>query len=112
MLGAEMGSANLAVGLFQGLVRGEYALLPNATVHPVIALGGGMYRIKSTDTRNAVYHTSVLGLFGFGADYPLSPRLTGELRLERQQLIEANSTHANGAVGALTVFEVGVRITR
>jgi hypothetical protein len=112
MLGAEMGSANLAVGLFQGLVRGEYALLPNATVHPVIALGGGMYRIKSTDTRNAVYHTSVLWLFGFGADYPLSPRLTGELRLERQQLIEANSTHANGAVGALTVFEVGVRITR
>lgn len=112
VLGAEMGPSSLAVGLFQGLVRGEFTLLPSATVHPVIALGGGMYRIKSTDPGNMVYHTSLLWLIGVGADYPLSPRLTGELRLERQQLIEANSQHANGSVGALTVFEVGVRIAR
>ena len=112
VLGAEMGSASLAVGLFQGLVRGEFSLLPSATVHPVLSLGGGLYRIKSTDPRNAVYHTSLLWLIGVGADYPLSPRLTGEVRLERQQLIEANSKYANGSVGALTVFEVGVRIAR
>jgi hypothetical protein len=112
VLGAEMGPASLAVGLFQGLVRGEFTLLPSATVHPVLSLGGGLYRIKSTDAGNAVYHTSLLWLIGVGADYPLSPRLTGEVRLERQQLLEANSKYANGAVGALTVFEVGVRITR
>ncbi len=111
MLRAEQGPASLAVGLFQGLVRGEFALLPSSTVHPVLSLGGGVYRIKSTDTQNAVYHTSLLWLIGVGADYPLSPRLTGELRLERQQLIEANSKYANGAVGALTVVEVGVRVT-
>ncbi|MGH9893484.1 MAG: hypothetical protein ACREA0_16140, partial [bacterium] len=81
-------------------------------VRPVLALGGGMYRIKSTDQGNAVYHTSLMWLFGVGADYPLSPRLMGEVRLERQQLIEANSKYANGSVGALTVFEVGVRIAR
>ena len=112
MLRAEMGPASLAVGLFQGLVRGEFSLLPSATVHPVLSLGGGVYRIKSTDTQNAVYHTSLLWLIGVGADYPLSPRLTGEVRLERQQLLEANSKHVNGAVGALTVLEVGVRISR
>jgi hypothetical protein len=71
-----------------------------------------MYRIKSTDAGNAVYHTSLLWLIGVGADYPLSPRLTGEVRLERQQLLEASSKYANGAVGALTVFELGVRIAR
>ena len=112
VLGAEMGPASLAVGLFQGLVRGEFTLLPTATVHPVLSLGGGVYRIKSTDPSNAVYHTSLLWLIGLGADYPLSPWLTGEVRLERQQLLEANSKYANGAVGALTVFEVGVRIGR
>jgi len=78
----------------------------------VLSLGGGVYRIKSTDPGNAVYHTSLLWLIGVGADYPLSPRLTGEVRLERQQLIEANSKYANGTVGALMVFEVGVRIAR
>jgi hypothetical protein len=32
-------------------------------------------------------------------------------RLERQQLLEANSKYVNGAVGASTVLEVGVRVT-
>jgi len=111
VLGANARSAHLSVGLYQGLVRGEYALTRSEGVVPVVALGGGVYRIKSTDPTNMVYHTSWLYLFGAGIDFPVGPRLVGVMRLERQQLIEANSKYQDGAVGALTVLEVGLRVT-
>jgi hypothetical protein len=111
VLRAQDGAASLAVGLLQGLVRGEYALSQHWGVVPVVSLGGGLYRVKSTDRTNEVYHTSIFWLIGAGVDYPLAPRVQGELRLERQQLYEANSSHVNGAVGALTIFEIGARIT-
>jgi Big-like domain-containing protein len=111
VLRAQAGPASLAVGLMQGMVRGEYSLSQRWGVVPVLSLGGGMYRVKSTDPGNMVYHTSIFWLIGAGVDYPLAPRVQGELRLERQQLYEANSPHVNGAVGALTVIEVGARLT-
>jgi len=111
VLRAQDGAASLAVGLMQGLVRGEYALSQRWGVVPVVSLGGGLYRVKSTDRANVLYHTSIFWLIGAGVDYPLAPRLQGEVRLERQQLYEANSSHVNGSVGALTIFEVGARIT-
>jgi hypothetical protein len=110
VLRARAGTASLAVPLFQGLVRGEYELTRNTAAVPVLSLGGGLYRVKSTDPTNRVYHTSLFWLIGAGVDYPLGPRLQGELRLERQQLYEANSSHLNGSVGALTLLEIGVRV--
>jgi hypothetical protein len=114
---ASTAGANLAVPLFQGLVRGEYAFLPHggegggSGVVPVVTLGGGLYRIKSTDAANMVYHTSLFWLIGAGVEWTLGPQLKGVARLERQQLYEANSSHpgADGSVGALTILEVGVR---
>ncbi len=111
MLRADSPVGTVTVGLFQGLVRGEYALLRGGNLVPVVSLGGGMYRIKSTDSQNVVYHTSLFWMIGAGVDYALGFRLTGTARPERQQLLEANSQHVNGAVGALTVLEVGVRVT-
>jgi hypothetical protein len=111
VLGADARSTHLSVGLYQGLVRGEYALTRSDGVVPVVALGTGVYRIKSSDPTTMVYHTSLLYLFGAGIDFPVGPRLYGVMRLERQQLVEANSKYENGAVGALTVLEVGLRVT-
>jgi hypothetical protein len=108
---ARAGAASVAVGLIQGLVRGEFELTRNTTVVPVLTLGGGAYRIKSTDQANVVYHTSLFWLVGAGVDYPLGSRVMGGLRLERQQLYEENSKYAKGSVGALTLLEVGVRVT-
>jgi hypothetical protein len=110
VLRAQAGTASLAVGLMQGLLRGEYDLTHGNGAVPVVALGGGFYRVKSTDPKNMLYHTSVFWLIGAGVDYPLAPRVQGELRLERQQLYEANSKYVNGAVGAITLLEIGVRV--
>ncbi len=111
MLRADSPVGTVTVGLYQGLVRGEYALTQGSNLTPVLSLGGGIYRIKSTDPQNVVYHTSMFWLVGAGIDYALGFKLLGTVRLERQQLYEANSKYVNGAVGALTVFEVGVRVT-
>ena len=111
MLRADSPAGKLAVVLFQGLTRAEYALTQGGNVTPVLSLGGGIYRIKSTDQRNVVYHTSLFWMVGGGIDYALGFRMKGVVRLERQQLYEANSKYANGSVGALTVLEVGVRVT-
>jgi hypothetical protein len=113
MLRADSPAGVVVVGLSQGLVRGEYALTRGGggNLVPVVSLGGGVYRIKSTDARSVVYHTSLFWMVGAGVDYALGFRLTGTARLERQQLLEANSPNANGAVGALTVLEIGVRVT-
>jgi hypothetical protein len=51
-------------------------------------------------------------MFGAGVDYALGYRLVGMARLERQQLVEANSKYVNGSVGGLTVLEVGLRVTQ
>jgi len=111
MLRADPPAGGVTVGLYQGLVRGEYALTRGGHLTPVVSLGGGLYRIKSTDPGTVVYHTSLFWMAGAGIDYALGFRMQGVVRLERQQLYEANSQHANGAVGALTVVEVGVRVT-
>jgi len=111
MLRADSPVGGVTVALYQGLMRGEYALTQGGNVTPVLSLGGGIYRIKSTDRRNVVYHTSLFWMVGGGIDYALGFRMKGVVRLERQQLYEANSKHANGAVGALTVFELGLKVT-
>ena len=111
VLRADAPGGGVTVALYQGLVRGEYAFGTGGNLVPVLSLGGGVYRIKSTDQRNVVYHTSLFWMVGGGIDYTLGPRTNGVIRIVRQQLYEANSKFANGAVGALTVVEVGVRVT-
>ena len=110
VLGARTGATSVSAALVQGLVRGEYDLTHGTGAVPVVSLGGGFYRVKSTDPQNMLYHTSVFWLIGAGVDYPLAPRVQGELRLERQQLYEANSKYVNGSVGAITLLEIGVRV--
>jgi hypothetical protein len=105
-------TGNVTVVLYQGLVRGEYAFATSGNLTPVLSLGGGVYRIKSTDPANVVYHTSLFWMFGAGVDYALGYRLVGMARLERQQLVEANSKYVNGSVGAVTLLEVGLRVTQ
>ena len=105
-------TGNVTVVLYQGLVRGEYAFATSGNLTPVLSLGGGVYRIKSTDPANVVYHTSLFWMSGAGVDYALGYRLVGMARLERQQLVEANSKYVNGSVGAVTLLEVGLRVTQ
>ncbi|HEV8305845.1 MAG TPA: Ig-like domain-containing protein, partial [Gemmatimonadales bacterium] len=112
MLRADAPAGNVTVVLYQGLVRGEYAFPTSGNLTPVLSLGGGVYRIKSTDPANVVYHTSLFYAFGGGVDYALGYKLIGTVRLERQQLVEANSKYVNGSVGAVTLLEVGLRVTQ
>jgi len=100
----------LFVMLWQGSLRAEYALLREARVVPVVALGGGGYRLKSTEPGAAVYHTSVFWTGGAGVDVALSRRLVGEVRVSAQRLVDATSGSASGGVAWLTVFEAGVRV--
>jgi hypothetical protein len=110
-LSADTGTVTRSVALTQGYLRGEYALTRAASVTPVVSLGGGLFRIRSDDPRHIVYHSSVFWLAGLGVDATLGPRVTGELRLETQQLNEMTSSIVNGHVGALTIVEAGIRFS-
>jgi len=111
-LKADSASREVSVALTQEYVRGEYALARAGTIIPVVSLGGGGFRIKSDDPRHLVYHTSFFWLVGMGLDARLSGSAIAELRVETQQLNELSSPYVNGYVGALTVVEAGVRLSR
>ncbi len=110
-LSATTPTRDATVMLYQGSLRAEYALIREGRVVPVVALGGGWYRLKDTDAGTVIYHTSVFWSGGVGADVTLGPAVVGEVRLTAQRLMEATSTHALGPVGWLTVLEVGARFT-
>ena len=110
-LKADSSSREVSVALTQGYVRGEYALVTEGPVIPVVALGGGGFRIKSDDPRHLVYHTSYFWLAGVGFDARLSESAIAEVRLDTQQLNEMSSQYVNGHVGALTVVQAGVRLS-
>src|SRR5207237_9191817 len=90
-IGAAGGSVNagLATGdvsrvLAQGFGRVELSLVPRGGVSPVLALGGGAYRLKSVDGGQTFYHTNTFWSGGGGLDVAVSPSVTLELRIERQ----------------------------
>ncbi len=110
-LKADTGALNVSVELMQSYLKAVYALRPGAAVVPVISFGAGGYRIRSDDPGEVVYHTSLFWMTGVGADFALSPKLIGEIRIETHQLNEVSSPYGSGHVGSLTVVEGGVRLT-
>src|SRR3989441_176326 len=100
-LGAEAGSlsADRAAGgtvsmtLVEAFGRAELAVFADGPVSPVVSLGAGAYHLKSDDNGQAVYHTNAFWAGGGGLDVAVSPRLTVEVRVERQWMRAANQGH-------------------
>lgn len=113
-LGGEVGSLSLdrsttgsvSATLLEGYLRVEWALVPRGPVSPVVSLGGGGYRVKSSDDGQTVYHTNVFWSGGVGFDIELSPTVTAEARFERHWLTDSGVGH----VGTLWPLEAGFRI--
>ena len=113
-LGGEVGSLTLdrsiagsvSATLLEGYARVEWALVPRGPVSPVVSLGGGGYRVKSSDDGQTVYHTNVFWSGGVGVDVELSPTVTAEARFERHWLTDSGVGH----VGTLWPLEAGFRI--
>ncbi|MGH7615230.1 MAG: hypothetical protein ACREMW_14470 [Gemmatimonadales bacterium] len=60
----------------------------------------------------AISRSVVVGEVGVARrDVPINPRLTGEFRLEGQQLYDQTSNLAAGWIGAQAVFQGGIRYT-
>jgi hypothetical protein len=113
-LGGEVGSLTLdrsiagsvSATLLEGYARVEWALVPRGPVSPVVSLGGGGYRVKSSDDGQTVYHTNAFWSGGVGVDVELSPTVTAEARFERQWFRDTGFGH----VGTLWPLEAGFRI--
>jgi hypothetical protein len=113
-LGGEVGSLTLdrstagsvSATLLEGYARVEWAIVPRGPVSPVVSLGGGGYRVKSSDDGQTVYHTNVFWSGGVGVDVELSPTVTAEARFERQWFRDTGFGH----VGTLWPLEAGLRI--
>ena len=55
-------------------------LVPWGVVSPVLALGGGAYRLKSSDGGQTFYHTNTFWSGGGGLDVAVSPSVTRRSR--------------------------------
>ena len=111
-IGAAGGSVNagrttedMSLMLAQGYGRVELSLVPRGIVSPVLALGGGAYRLKSADGGQTFYHTNTFWSGGGGVDVAVSPSVTLELRIEGQWMRDTNQGH----VATLWPLAVGVR---
>src|SRR5919108_6476302 len=76
-LNADSASKDVSVSLTQGYLRGEYVVLRDATVRPVVSLGGGLFHIVSNDARKMVDHSSLFWFVGTGFDITLGSRVQG-----------------------------------
>jgi len=100
------GSGSVSATLLEASARAELALLPRRTITPVVSLGGGGYRLKSGDNGRAIYHTNLFWVGGAGLDATVSPRVTAELRIERQWMTDSPAGH----VGTLWPVAAGLRV--
>ena len=114
-LGGAAGSLNgdrttapgsVSVLLLEGYGAAGWSLLPSAPVSPVLSLGAGVYRLKSGDDGQTVYHTSEFWWGGVGADVAVSPTVTVELRGERHWMRDAGQGH----VATVWPLAAGVRV--
>ena len=96
----------VSVALLEGYGRAELALLPRGQVSPVVSLGAGGYRLKSDDDGRTVYHTNAFWSGGVGLDVAVSPRVTLEVRAERQWMRDTNVGH----VATFWPLGAGVRV--
>lgn len=99
------GGSSASLVLFEGYGRAELSLVPREVVSPVVALGGGAYRLKSADGGQTFYHTNGFWSAGGGVDVAVSPSVTLELRLERHWMRDTNFGH----VATLWPLAAGVR---
>src|SRR5205085_431760 len=104
-LSAERTTGNVSLTLVEGYGRAELALAPRGAVSPVLALGGGVYRLKSADGGQTVFHTSTFWSGGGGLDVAVSPSVTLELRVERHWMWDTDLWH----VATLWPLAAGVR---
>ena len=104
-LSAERTTGSASLILFEGYGRAELSLVPRGVVSPVLALGGGAYRLKSADGGQTFYHTNGFWSAGGGVDVAVSPSVTLELRLERHWMRDTNLGH----VATLWPLAAGVR---
>jgi hypothetical protein len=100
------GGGSVSATLLEASARAELALLPRRTITPVVSLGGGGYRLKSGDNGRAIYHTNLFWVGGAGLDATVSPRVTAELRIERQWMTDSPAGH----VGTLWPVAAGLRV--
>lgn len=112
-LGATIGAVNVdttggstSAIVVEGSARAELALLPRRRITPLVSLGGGGYRLKSGSKGQPIYHTNLFWAGGVGVDAAVSPRLTAELRVERQWMTDSSVGH----VGTLWPVEAGLRV--
>ena len=102
----ERSTTTTSVTLLEGFGRVELAPLVRSPVSPVLSLGVGAYRLKSSDNGQTLYHTNTFWSGGVGADVRLSPRVTLELRAEREWMRDANFGH----VATFWPIGVGLRL--
>ena len=104
-LSAERTTGSVSLMLFEGYGSVELSLMPRGAVSPVLALGGGAYRLKSSDGGQTFYHTNGFWSAGGGVDVAVSPSVRLELRLERHWMRDTNFGH----VATLWPLAAGVR---
>ncbi|HVH68121.1 MAG TPA: hypothetical protein VM716_09660 [Gemmatimonadales bacterium] len=99
-------AGSVSVLLLEGYGGAEWSLVPGAVVSPVLSVGAGVYRLKSGDDGQTVYHTSEFWSGGVGADVVVSTTVTAELRVERHWMRDAGQGH----VATLWPVAAGVRV--
>ena len=105
-LNAERTTGTVSLRLLEAYGRAELALVPRATVSPVLSLGAGGYRLKSGDNGQTVYHTNAFWSGGIGVDVEVTPSVIVEVRVERQWMRDTNKGH----VATLWPLSAGVRV--
>jgi hypothetical protein len=105
-LNAERTTGAVSLRLLEGYGRAELALVPRATVSPVLSLGAGGYRLKSGDNGRTVYHTNMFWSGGIGVDVVVTRSVILELRVERHWMRDSNQGH----VATLWPVAAGVRV--
>ncbi len=109
-LALDTAAVHAPVTLLNGSLRLEYSMLPRASIHPVMTVGGGQFQTRVPVLQGLGRHTSLFWLAGLGFDFPVRERLTLEVRAATQQLHQSKTQFAEaGRVGALTAFTVGFR---
>ena len=105
-LNADRTTGAVSLRLLEASGRAELALVPRATVSPVLSLGAGAYRLESGDNGQTVYHTNVFWSGGIGVDVEVTPSVIVEVRVERQWMRDTNKGH----VATLWPVAAGVRV--
>jgi hypothetical protein len=98
---------SILVSLAQVFVRAEAAPIAVGRVSPVVAVGGGAYRLRGDDKGEYVLHTALFWSVGGGVDIATGSTLVVQLRVAHQH----HSDFQWGHVATLRPVHAGVRFT-